>query len=70
MKNKNLLITVLESYHSQQHTPLIIEAYKTPHIRPLFAFLNFKRRGGYPEAPFRTVSVTAIPRSFSAIADF
>jgi hypothetical protein len=45
MKNKNLLITVLESCHSQQYTPLIIKAYKAPHIRPLFAFLSIKRRG-------------------------
>jgi hypothetical protein len=52
MKNINLPITALESCHSQQHTPLIIEACKAPHTRPLFAFLSIKRRGGYPEAPF------------------
>jgi hypothetical protein len=67
---KNLPITALESYHNQQHTPPIIEAYKAPYIRPLFAFFNCKRRGGYPEAPFRTVLVTATLRSFNAIADF
>jgi hypothetical protein len=70
MKNKNLSITALESCHSQQHTPLIIEACKAPHIRPLFAFLSIKRRGGYPEASFRTIPVIAILRSFSTIADF
>jgi hypothetical protein len=70
MKNKNLLITVLKSCHSQQHTPIIIEACKALYIRPLFIFLSIKRRGEYPEAPFRTVLITAIPRSFSVIIDF
>jgi hypothetical protein len=67
---KNLFITALESCHSQQHTPSIIEACKAPYTWPLLTFFNCKRRGGYLEAPFRFVLVTAIPRSFSAIADF
>jgi hypothetical protein len=69
-EEKNLFITALESCHNQQYTPPIIEAYKASHIRPLFTFFNCKRRGGYLEALFRTISVTAILRSFSVIADF
>jgi hypothetical protein len=67
---KNLLITVFKSCHSQQQIPLIIKTYKAPHISPLFSFLSCNKRGGYLEAPFRTIPVTAIPRSFKAIADF
>jgi hypothetical protein len=67
---ENLPITAFECCHSQQQTPLIIEAYKAPHTRPLLTFLSCKRREGYPEAPFRTIPITAIPRSFKAIADF
>jgi hypothetical protein len=69
-EKENLPITAFESCHSQQQTPPIIEACKAPHISPLFSFLSCNRRGGYPEAFFRTVPVTAIPRSFRAIADF
>ena len=67
---KNLFITAFESCHSQQQTPLIIEAYKTSYISPLFCFLSCNKQGGYPEASFYTVLVTAIPRSFKVIADF
>jgi hypothetical protein len=69
-KKNNILITAFESCHSQQQTPPIIEACTSAQIRPLLTLFNCKRRGGYPEAPFRTVSVTAIPRSFNAVADF
>jgi hypothetical protein len=69
-KKSNIPITAFESCHNQQQIPPIIEACKALYIRPLFAFLSCKRRGGYPEAPFLTVPVTAIPRSFKAIADF
>jgi hypothetical protein len=69
-KKSNVPITAFKSCHSQQQIPPIIKAYKVPHIRPLFAFLSCKRRGGYLEAPFLTVLITVIPRSFKAIADF
>jgi hypothetical protein len=69
-KKNNIPITTFESCHSQQQTPPIIEACNSPQIRPLFIFFNCKRRGGYPEVPFRTILVTALPRSFNAVADF
>ena len=67
---KNLSITAFESCHSQQQTPIMIEAYKAPYISPLFSFLSCNKRGGYPEAPFYTVLVTAILHSFKVITDF
>jgi hypothetical protein len=69
-KKSNIPITVLKSCHNQQQILPIIEAYKTPYTRPLFVFLSCKRRGEYLEAPFLTISVIAILRSFKAIADF
>jgi hypothetical protein len=69
-KKNNIPITAFESCHNQQQIPLIREACKALYTSPLFAFLSCKRRRGYLEAPFLTVSITAIPRSFKAIADF
>ena len=57
---KNLLIIALESCHSQQQTPLIIEACKASHTSPLFSFLSCNKWGGYLKASFYTVLVTAI----------
>jgi hypothetical protein len=65
-----LLITALKSYHNQQYTLFIIKAYNSPQIRPLLIILSYNSRGGYPEAPFRTIFITAISRSFKVIADF
>jgi hypothetical protein len=69
-KEVSLLITAFESCHSQQQIPPIIKACRVIYIRPLFTFLSCRRRGGYPEVSFLTVPVTAILRSFKAIADF
>ena len=67
---KNLFITALESFHSQQQTLLIIEAYKASHISPLFYFLSCNKQGRYSEASLHTVLITAISCSFKVIADF
>jgi hypothetical protein len=69
-KKSNILITTFKSCHNQQQILSIIKTYKALYIRPLFVFLSCKRRGGYLKAPFLTVSITAILRSFKAIADF
>jgi hypothetical protein len=57
-----MFITVFESYYSQQQIPPIIEACKVLYTRPLFVFLSYKRRGGYPEVPFLTIFITVILR--------
>ena len=56
-------MTAFESCQSQQATSLIIEASKCPYFRALFKSFSLVNRGGYPEAPFRTVPVTAMPNS-------
>jgi hypothetical protein len=69
-KKNNIPIIAFKSYHNQQQIPSIIEAYKAPYIRPLFAFLSCKRREGYLKTPFLTILITVILRSFKAIIDF